>query len=222
MMSIVVDDLRRRFGPDAKIAWIRLERSWSWQDDPDMTTETQSLRSVVTALAPLLCDNGAAAARERHESFDDIVRLTRERLGDRATETMDDLTDILRLLGAPTSRVFLLFDDVDHARSDVQATLMPQLQDLQASLGLNIFATALFGNGNDRSLFPCSISLEIRASAEDITAYLHHGLDADPRLRRLVGGVENDDLRREIVQRTVDLSDGMSMGPFHSSSVNPS
>jgi hypothetical protein len=90
--------------------------------------------------------------------------------------------------------------------------LMAQLEDLQESFGLNIFATARLGSGIDE-LFPGKTSLEIRASAEDISGYLGRGLDSDPQLRLLVEDTVNGDFRQNIFQTTVDLSDGMLVEP---------
>lgn len=201
MMSTIIRDLRRRYGSGARIAWFCFDpRRWG----PADWEETDMSRAVIIALTTLLCSDII-------DDADQAVRHAGQVLRKKPTATAADLSQILRDLGTPTGRVFLLFDSVETATEDVRARLIPKLQDLQASLGLNIFAAALLGAGIDE-LFPRSISLEIRASTEDVSSYLHHGLQSDPRLRRLVGGAENDSLRQQIVQNTVNKTDGMLVG----------
>jgi hypothetical protein len=202
MMSIVIDDLRRNLSPGARIAWVSFDpRSWNPGEDIDVSS------AVVVTLTLLLCANDSTAISAQ------VMRLLEIRISEeRGTATMADLSEILRLLGAPTSRVFLLFDAVDSVPEDVRPMLMAQLEVLQESFGLNIFATARLSGGIDE-LFPGKTSLEIRASAEDISGYLGRGLDSDPQLRLLVEDTLNGDLRQNIFQTTVDLSDGMLVEP---------
>ena len=206
MTSIVLNDLRQRLEPGARLAWFWFAPG-PWEEGQDRHT----VHTVIADLALLLCSEYTDAGNYLPPS---VVQLLKDMMEPRLrTATTADLSHILKTLGAPANRVFLLFDAVEASTEDVRGTLMPQLQDLQESLGLNIFVTALLGTGIDE-LFPRSISLEIRASAEDVSNYLRRGLDSDRRLRRLMDGAEHDELRHEIVQTTVKKSDGMSVEPL--------
>ncbi|KAH6838535.1 ankyrin repeat-containing domain protein [Chaetomium sp. MPI-CAGE-AT-0009] len=200
MASIVVNDVRNKLGPDARVAWFHFNSSWRQSDNPK---GVETAGAVVATLAFLLYPDNTAGPP------DEIVRRLEEKLESwPLTTTVVDLSQILRSLGAPTRRVFLIFDAVDAASEDIRTTLLPQLQDLQATLGFNILATALLGTGMDE-LFPRAISLELRASPDGIAKYLHHRIDLDPRLRRLLMGPKNDDLRREVIQKMIEMCDGI-------------
>ncbi|KAK4150338.1 hypothetical protein C8A00DRAFT_18104, partial [Chaetomidium leptoderma] len=196
MTSVVINNLRSRLGPDDRVAWFHFNPAWR-EPNEDMAAAS----AVIATLALLLYD-GTASLPE------DIVLLLEEKLEPRPKATTADLSQICRALRAPASRVFLIFDDVDNASEDVRAKLFPQLQGLQRVLGLNIFATALLGAGVNE-LFSRSISLELRASTDDLSEYLHHSINSNPSLRRLVDGSKIDKLRERMVQRTVNISDGM-------------
>jgi hypothetical protein len=199
--SIVLDHVRRTQGPDAKLAWFFFARQWR-----DPGEARHSLTGVIAALTLLLLTEHGAAG---HDIPMAPVRLVGDKLEGGAELATADLAQVMRDLGVPGNRLFLLFDSIEGAVSDeVRTTLMPQLQDLQASLGLNIFVTASLGTGMDE-LFPRSISREIRFSAQEMGDYLLHNLNSDRRLSRVVGGTDNQDLREQIIATTVDLSDGM-------------
>ncbi len=206
MTSIVLNDLRQSLEPGARLGWFWFAPG-QWGEGEDR----HALHAVIADLALLLCSEYTDAGNRLPPS---VVQLLKDMMEPRLrTATMADLSHILKTLGAPTNRVFLLFDAVEAATEDVRGSLMPQLQDLQESLGLNIFVTALLGTGIDE-LFPRSTSLEIRASAEDVSKYMRRGVESDLRLRRLIHGAEHDDLRHEIIQATVEMSDGMSVKPL--------
>ncbi len=199
--SVVLDHVRRTMGRDAKLAWFFFDQQWQNPGEA-----RHSLTGVIAALSLLLLTEHSAAG---HDISIATVQLVGDKLEGGAELATADLAQVMRDLGVPGNRVFLLFDPIDGAVSDeVRTTLMPQLQDLQASMGLNIFVTATLGSGMDE-LFPHSTSREIRVSPADMTSYLRQSLDSDRRLSRVVGGEDNRDLREQIVATTVDLSDGM-------------
>jgi hypothetical protein len=202
MVSVVLNDLRQRLGSDARLAWFWFDpRQWGQGEDG------HTPNFGIADLALLLCSEYADAGNRLPPG---VVSVLEGMVTRRSMATTTDLSYVLQALGAPASRVFLLFDAVDLAPEDVRATLLLQIQDLQDSLGLNIFATALLGSGIDESL-PQSTSLEIRASAMEVARYLNRGLNSDRRLRWFVDSAENRGLRHKIVQTTVDMSDGMSV-----------
>ncbi|KAK3900984.1 ankyrin repeat-containing domain protein [Staphylotrichum tortipilum] len=201
MTSVVLDHVRRTQGRDAKFAWFFFDQQWRDPSEP-----RHSLTGVIAALTLLLLAEHDAAG---HEIPMSPVQLVGDKLESGAELATADLAQVMRDLGVPANRVFLLFDAIDGAVSDeIRTILMPQLQDLQASMGLNIFVTASLSTDMEE-LFPHSISREIRISPEDMSSYLHHNLNSDRRLSRVVGGTDNRDLREQIVTTTVDLSDGM-------------
>jgi hypothetical protein len=204
MMSIVLRDLRKRLGPDARFACVRF--------DPELCAQVEeghALPSIIADLARLLCSGHTDAGNSLPTS---VVRLLEDMETLRSMATLGDLSKILQALGAPTTRVFLLFDAVEVASEILRSTLMTDLQHLQSSLGFNIFATALLGSGIDK-LFQPRISLEIRAEDSDIRRYMGDVL-SNIRLQGVPVGVAGDaELRNRIVSTTVDKSDGMLVNP---------
>lgn len=194
MTSIVIDHLRSQFGADASIAWFYFSRLGLSLTEGDL----------IATLAAMLLNSTYGWSDQGVASF-----MEEQMLGERSNRAkFDSFISLLGGLGAPHSRIFLLFDGVDEAPEDVRGRLIPRLQDLQDSLNLTIFATARLGTGVSE-LFSRSTSLEVRATTEDISAYLRSAIDSDRRLRRLLGGEGDEEMREKIISSTIQKCHGM-------------
>ncbi|KAK3295306.1 ankyrin repeat-containing domain protein [Chaetomium fimeti] len=200
MTSLVVNDLRKSLGPDARVAWFHFSSSWRQPDNPKCV---ETAGAVIATLAFLLHHEDTASPP------DEVARHLEEKLESwPLATTVVDLSETLWSLGAPTRRIFLIFDAVDTSSEDVRTTLLPQLRCLQATLGLNILATGLLGAGTDQ-LFPRAVSLEMRASPDDIAKHLNHRIGLNQRLRRVLFDPKHDDFPQGIIKKMVEMCDGL-------------
>lgn len=123
----------------------------------------------------------------------------------RTRPSLNEISRALQSVAAMYSRVFIIIDALDECRtSDGRGSrLLSEIFTLQSRCGVNIFATSRF-IPEIMEKFTGSISLEIRASKQDVRSYI------DGHISRLPSFVGRDlDLQEEIKVRIIDAVDGM-------------
>lgn len=123
----------------------------------------------------------------------------------RTRPPIDKILQSLQLVVKSYSRIFILVDALDECQSAEMCRykFLKELFNLQTQHGINIFVTSRFIPEIEKS-FETSLSMEIRASQNDVTTYLTDRLD---RLPRFVS--TNQQLRQEIVEVIPEVVDGM-------------
>jgi hypothetical protein len=115
------------------------------------------------------------------------------------------ISDVLHSVVASYSRAFIIIDALDECQvsDESRKILLSEMFKLQAKTGANLFATSRF-IPDIITEFKGSVSLEIRASNEDVRGYLGgHMSQLFPFVSR------NQKLQEEIKTRIVKAVDGM-------------
>lgn len=139
-------------------------------------------------------------------TFPDSVRSLHDKHEDkRSRPSFEEISSTLQCVVALYSKVFVVIDALDESRaSDGSRTkLLAEVFKLQAKCGINIFATSRFIPDITKA-FKDSISLEIRATEEDVRSYLQEQM---PRFPAFVH--RNPELQEEIKVGIVHSVQGM-------------
>lgn len=115
--------------------------------------------------------------------------------------TFHEISQVLRTTIGLYSNVWIVLDALDEC--SCRSRFLPEIMKLRSTLGVKIFATSRF-NSEIIGIFGDSISLEIRASPEDIHGYIDGHL---PQLTSFVA--KNPLLQKEIRHGIVQAVDGM-------------
>jgi Cdc6-like AAA superfamily ATPase len=148
---------------------------------------------------------------EGRDSIPDSVKTLHDKHKAKKTRpSIDEISKSLQSVITLYSRVFIVVDALDECQAgDSRRRLLTELFHLEAKSGANLFATSRFIPEIEK-LFCKSVSLEIRASKEDIETYLE-------RQMRLL--LSFDDwslpLQREIKTRISDAVDGMYIAKYN-------
>lgn len=191
LTSIVIDKLesRLRNGPKAGLAYIYC----NFQRQEEQSLE-HLLASVVKQLA------------ERQSSVLPTVKAVYDRHAlSRTKPSLEEITGLLQTVATAYSRVFVVVDALDECQTSgrCRARLISKLFDLQKRHKSNIFATSRFIPGVVGHFKNC-VSLEIRASANDVARYLENHVQELPTL------VQKDrQLQEEITAGIIEAVDGM-------------
>lgn len=119
--------------------------------------------------------------------------------------SFDEISKVLRSVAALYSRLFVIVDALDECQvfDSCRTKFLSEIFILQAECGANIFATSRFVP-EIMTKFKGSVSIEIRASSDDVRRYL------DNHLSQLPGFVsDNLELQEEIKTEIVKAVDGM-------------
>lgn len=191
LTAIAIDDLTMRFGSEADIGIAYLYCNFRRQDEQKADGLLASLLKQLSQL---------------RASLPDTVKALYERHKDKRTQpSFDELSRTLQSVTAIFSRVFIIIDALDECRTTdgCRTRLLTEIFLAQAKSRANIFATSRFlPEVTER--FEGSISLEIRASEEDVRRYLDGCMF---RLPAFVG--RSPDLQEEIKTGIVLLVKGM-------------
>jgi len=197
LTSVAVEDLTSRFQSNEDIGVAYLYCDFRRQQEQ---TAEKLLASLLRQLAQgkSSLPEGVKSLYDKHKH-----KHTRPSLG--------DISTALRSLITAYSRVFIAIDALDECQTaDGSRQELLTLLNLQTTYGANLFATSRFID-EITVKFEGSISLEIRASEQDVRRYV------DGNISRLPPFVErNLDLQEEIRTEIVAAVDGMYAGFFHS------
>lgn len=123
--------------------------------------------------------------------------------------SLDEISRTLQSVAAMYSRVFIIVDALDEcqATGHCRTRFLTEIFDLQAKCGVNIFATSRF-IPEVIEKFGDSISLEIRASEQDVQKYIDGHISHLPSFVRC-----RPDLQEEIKTAIINAVDGMYVVP---------
>jgi Cdc6-like AAA superfamily ATPase len=191
LTAIVIDDLTTRFQNDSNIGIAYLYCNFRRRNEQKADDLLASLLKQLSQERPLL-PNTVKDLYDRHKA-----KQTRP--------SFDDISRVLQSVTAVYSRVFIIVDALDECQiSDVYWTrFLSELFNLQTKQGINVLVTSRFiPEIIDR--FKGTVSLEIRASREDVERYLEGNMEQLlPFVRR------NGQLQEEIKTGISKAIDGM-------------
>jgi Cdc6-like AAA superfamily ATPase len=120
-----------------------------------------------------------------------------------ARPSFDEISKSLHLVAAAYSRVFIVIDALDECQGSDRARLLAEIFSFQTKTGASFFATSRFDT-EITNQFEESMSLEIRATPEDVRRYL------DGRMLELPDFVRrNPKLQEELKTTIIQQVDGM-------------
>jgi hypothetical protein len=191
LTSIAVDDLYNRFQNDATIGIAYLYCNFRRQDE-------QTANDLLASLLKQLAQGQSSLL----ESVKDLYEQSKAK---RTRPSFDEISKILQSVAAVYSRVFIIVDALDECQvsDECRTRFLTELFNLQAKSGSNIFATSRF-IPEITEKFKGSMSLEIRASDEDVRKYLDGHMSQLPEFV-----VRNPDLQEDIKIGVVKAVDGM-------------
>jgi hypothetical protein len=197
LTSIVVAELTDRFGSDRSIGIAYLYCNFKRRDE-------QRAEELLASLVKQLTQS--------QSSLPESVRLLYDKHKEKRTRPpFDEISRALHSVALMYSRVILVVDALDECQASdgSRARLLSEMFSLQAKCGANIFTTSRFiPEISDK--FKGSISLEIRASSEDVRRYLDHHMF---RLPGFVG--RSPELQEEIKSKIMQSVQGMYVVCYH-------
>lgn len=167
----MVDDLCKRFQGDPTICLAYIYCNSRRKED-------QKIDDLLASLLKQLSQKRASLPKE-------VKTLHDKHKSNRTRPTLEEISKILNHVVADYSQVFVIIDALDEceASDGCRATLLTEIFNLQTVSEANVFATSRFiPEVNEK--FKGSVSLEIRATDEDVSAYLHSHMS---RLPTVVG-----------------------------------
>ena len=190
LTSIVVDELTTRFGNDKSIGIAYVYCNFQRQDE-------QTAEELLASLLKQLNQSQSSLA-------DNVKHLYDTYNHKRTRPSLDEISRTLQSVAATYAKTFIIIDALDECKGiECRSRFLTSLLDLWAKCGSNIFATSRFLPEITQK-FDHSISLEIRACAEDVQRYV------DSRISHLPSFVKRSpDLQDEIKTKIVETVDGM-------------
>lgn len=140
----------------------------------------------------------------------DVKKLYRQHVDKQTRPSFDDIIKVLHSTIGLYFRVFIVVDALDECQVSHEdcKKFLSEIFNLQAKAEVNIFATSRFVPEITKE-FTGSVSLEIRASEEDVQRYLEGHMSQLPRC------VSSDhDLQKEITVGIINAVDGMYVDDF--------
>jgi len=134
---------------------------------------------------------------------DSVKSLYKDHRYKQTRPSFDELSKTLQSVAALYSRVFVVIDALDECHVADRARLLPEIFKLQAKCGANVFATARH-MPEIIDEFKGAISLEIRASENDVRRYVDGCISLLPSFVR-----HSLDLQEEIKTGITEAVDGM-------------
>jgi hypothetical protein len=197
LTSIVVEELTTRFRNDKSIGIAYLYCNFQRQDEQKAE---ELLASLVKQLA------------QSRSSLPESVKSLHDKHKDKRTRpSFDEISRALQSVAVTYSRVIIVVDALNECQASdgCRARLLSEIFGLKAKCGTNIFATSRF-IPEITDIFEGSISLEIRASSEDVRRYL------DGHMFRLPGFVgRSPELQEEIKSKIIQSVQGMYVACNH-------
>ncbi|CAF3544215.1 unnamed protein product [Fusarium graminearum] len=191
LTSIVVDSLNSKFDNDSEIGIAYIYCNFRRQHEQKIGDLLASVLKQLTQCRSSLPDSV--------KSLYDWHKTKRTR------PSVDEILGLLQSVAAMHSRVFVIIDALDEclASDGCRTRFLSELFNLQVRHGINIFATSRFiPEIMDR--FETSLSIEIRASPDDMARYLKGHIEQLPSF------VQHDrQLQEEITTGISEAVDGM-------------
>jgi Cdc6-like AAA superfamily ATPase len=199
--SIVIDYLEKKFQNDnsIKVTYVYCNFRQQHEQKP-----ADLLASILKQLV------------QQQLSIPQSVKSLYERHKDKRTRpSVGEISKALRSTVTDYQRAFIIIDALDECQASGanRAKFLTEIFNLQAKTGANLFATSRFIPEIEKE-FKGSVSLEIRASDEDVCRYL------DGHMSRLPSFIlRSPDLQEEIKTEIIKVADGMYV-PFKAVTVD--
>ena len=196
LTSIVVEELTTRFYNNKSIGIAYLYCNFRRHHE-------QKVRDLLTSLLKQLI--------QCQSSLPDSIKSLYDSYRDKRTRpSFDEILRALQSIVTMYSRVFIIIDALDECQvtHGCQETFLSELFSLQAKCGANLFVTSRF-IPDITSKFQGSVSLEIRASEDDVRRYVDGHISHLPSFVR-----RSLDLQEEVKTYVVEAVDGMYVAPI--------
>jgi hypothetical protein len=201
MVSIVIDHIYTKFQNDASIGIAYLYCNFRRQQEEPSGALLLNLLKQLIQDRPSIPES-VKTLYDRHKP-----KLTRP--------SLDEISKVLHSVMTGYSRAFIIIDALDECRvSDGgRKQLLSEISNLQSRTGVNLFATSRFIPDIVKEFEGRSISLEIRASPEDLRRYLGGHMSSLPSFV-----LRSPNLQEEVETGIVKAVEGMQV-PSHSIGV---
>lgn len=192
MTSVVIDDLCKRYHKDAKFGIAYLYCTFRQQD-------IQNPDGLFSCLLRQLGQTQSFLPVE----IQDLYQHHQPR-GTRPS--LNEIVRVLHSLLATYSKTYILVDALDELPHHCRSMVLSQIFNLQKDANLSIFATSrpTVDMSKDFGVYTSLISLEIRATEEDISTYLYGRMSELSFFAR-----ERPELQGVIKEAIVEAADGM-------------
>jgi Cdc6-like AAA superfamily ATPase len=197
MVSIVADYLCTKYRNDNNIGIAYLYCSFRRQHEQRPVDLLASLLKQFIRGLPVMPES--------------MKNLYKRHMGKQTRPSLDEISKELHSVVADYSKSFIIIDALDECQvSDGgRQKFLSELLNLQAKAGASLFATSRFIPEITKEFVGKSVSLEIRASEEDVRRYL------DGHMAQLPSFVlSRPDLREEIKTEIVKAVDGMCVTSY--------
>ncbi|SCO18809.1 related to nucleoside phosphorylase [Fusarium fujikuroi] len=191
LTSIVVNTLNSKFGNDPEIGIAYIYCNFRRQHEQKIDDLLASVLKQLTQCRSSLPES-VKTLYDRHKTK-------------RTRPSLDEILGLLQSVSAIHSRVFIIVDALDEclAINGCRRRFLSELFNLQTRHGINIFATSRFiPEIVDR--FETKLSIEIRASPDDVARYLEGHMGQLPSFVR-----HDRQLQEEITTTISEAVDGM-------------
>jgi hypothetical protein len=191
LTSIVVEELATRFHDDTSIGIAYLYCNFRRQDK-------QNIHNLVASLLKQLAEGQPSLPG----SVKDLYNRHKTK---RTRPSLDELSRSLQAVTTLCSQVFIIVDALDECQAShgCRMRFLLDMFNLQTKTRANLFMTSR-SIPEINEMFEHSMSLEIRASEEDVRRYLE---DHMSKLPKFVRG--SSDLQEEITANVIKAVDGM-------------
>ncbi|KAI1356915.1 hypothetical protein F5Y01DRAFT_301082 [Xylaria sp. FL0043] len=202
LTSIVINDLEQRFRTETTTVVAYVYCNYKRQSE-------QTPESLLSSLLKQL-------AQTQRSLPDTLEALYKQHEMKRTRPSLEEISSALESVINEISRVFFIVDALDECQplDGCRRKFLSAIFDLQAKTGVNIFATSRY-IPDIIEQFVGSLSIEIRATEDDIRRYLHDHLSELPKC------VTNQpDLQNEITTSITKVVNGMFLlAQLHLSSL---
>ncbi len=191
LTSIVVDTLTSAFRNDLKTGIGYIYCNYKRRDE-------QTVQNLLASLLRQLA--------ERQPSLPGSVKdLYDHHTAKRTRPSLDDISKTIQAVTTWYSKIYLIVDAVDEceASGGCRSRLLSEMFALGDKSGVNIFATSRF-IPDIITEFSQSMSVEIRASNEDVQGYVEENMRELPKVIQ-----QNDQLRGESKTKISEAVNGM-------------
>ena len=189
--SILIEHLYTRFQDDSSIGIAYLYCNFRRQHE-------QKPENLLASLLKQLV--------QEQPSIPESIKSLYERHKDKRTRpSFEEVSKALHSVAVSYSKTFIIIDALDECRvSDGgRRKFLSEVFSLQARTGANIFATSRF-IPEIMNEFKGAISLEIRASSEDVRKYLNSHMSQLPSC-----ALKSRDLQEKVKTEIIQAADGM-------------
>ncbi|KAJ6437561.1 alpha-1,2-mannosidase subfamily [Purpureocillium lavendulum] len=203
LTSIVVDELESRFRNDPKTGIAYIYCNFQRQEEQGIDHLLASLVKQLAQRHPAILSN-LKAVYDRHS-----ISRTRP--------SVEEIVGLVHSVAAVYARVFVVVDALDECQASgrCRTRFLSELFGLQKVHETNIFATSR-SIPDIVDLFKAGVSLEIRASANDVARYLENHIQELPTLVQKDGR-----LQEEITTGILEAVDGMFLlAPIYLNSLH--